>query len=518
MNRTLVIALLLAGCGRELSPADVKTVGVGLDPDEIGPEAEYFGGVVEYAWIDYAGGLLPLALTGLVSYDPVGPELNSFKAPYAMVYGVGFVMDQDMPAPDALLGTFAAPPKTAGTCQTVYEAFSFVNQLADVGNTLEFNSADGKTGISFERTPSVYPPDARDVFSYYFGLETWRPEPQLRWATGEDPTDPAAMTEQVLRRANFGFGQEMTFSFPGGAPPSSANVGSIPMPLASLGEDRTLTLPNRPEGVRLSWKGPQYDADGDLLAEEGEVATCLQYGLPDGSPATPADCLAAAADPSGAAQVYTGPWDTLEGVLFQWTPPAEDIGETVSVTVRFLAPVDRENEYLLEGVVYGDPSGASVVDDDGEYTPLSEVWAEAQSDGDIPADASIPEGRRPALTCEEDEDVSWVFDDAYVQADGSLIPSLQGDPSTALVEVTCTLPEQAGDELAEFLLTEEHLADALAYARLHGSEGAVFYFTRSSSAAIQTPPVRDAYGKRRDISPLLVVSRAVQLGRFWYEM
>ena len=71
---------------------------------------------------------------------------------------------------------------------------------------------------------------------------------------------------------------------------------------------------------------------------------------------------------------------------------------------------------------------------------------------------------------------------------------------------------------AEFLLTEDMLADALAYATARDGGGAIFYFSRSSSAAIATPAARDDYGKRRDISPVLVVSRAVQLGRFWYDL
>ena len=47
--------------------------------------------------------------------------------------------------------------------------------------------------------------------------------------------------------------------------------------------------------------------------------------------------------------------------------------------------------------------------------------------------------------------------------------------------------------------------------------GALFYFNRSTRTAVKTPPVRDAYGQRRDIQPILVVSNAVQIGRMWIE-
>lgn len=517
MHRDLLLVLLLAGCGRELSPSDIKEVGVGLNPDEIGPEADLYGGVVEYDWVNFAGGQLPLALTGLVSYDPVGPSLNQFAPPYALIYGVGFVMDQDLPAPDALLGTFAAPPKTVGTCQTVYEPSSFINGLADVGNTLDFKSDDGSSGVSFNRTPEVYPPDARDVFSYYFGIETWRPTAQTRWALGTDSHDPTTMTSEVIRPGNFDFGKTMTMSFAGGAPPPTAVVGSIPMPLATNGSDHTITLPNQPQGVYLSWSGPRYDQDGLTSGDPGENSTCLNYIKPATTPAGPDDCLTQ--ETQGAPQMYTGPWDTDGGVLFKWKPPEQDANETVSITVRFLGKVDRQSEYLLEGL-HGDEvdgADASVYDADTEtWSSLADTWSALQADGTIPSSAALPRGRTPALTCDQDDDVTWAFDDAYLQADGSYVPSLQGDPSTTLVEVTCTVPETAGDSEGEFLLTEDQLSDAMAYAQLHGGEGAIFYFTRSTSAAITTPPVRDSHGKRRDIEPVLVVSRAVELGRFWY--
>jgi hypothetical protein len=325
------------------------------------------------------------------------------------------------------------------------------------------------------------------------------------------------MTSEVIRTGNFDFGQEMTMSFAGGAPPPTATVGSIPMPLASLGADRSITLPNRPEGVFLSWKGPRYDQYGLTAGDAGDYTSCLQYATPTTAPSGPDDCLTVAT--SGSPQMYTGPWDTDGGVLFKWKPPEEDAGETVSITVRFLGKVDRDNEYLLEGLHGGEQDGAdaSVYDPDSEtWSSLADTWSSLQASGDIPASAQIPKGRTPALSCDADDDVSWAFDDAYLQADGSYIPSLQGDPSSTLVEVTCTVPEQAGAADAEFLLTESQLSEAMAYAQVHGGEGAIFYFTRSTSAAIPTPPVRDSHGKRRDIEPVLVVSRAVELGRFWY--
>jgi hypothetical protein len=61
------------------------------------------------------------------------------------------------------------------------------------------------------------------------------------------------------------------------------------------------------------------------------------------------------------------------------------------------------------------------------------------------------------------------------------------------------------------------VADALTYARAHGSEGVVFYFGRSNEAEVEIPDAMDNYGNRKSISPIKVASRAIDIGRFWYE-
>ncbi|MDP6934457.1 MAG: hypothetical protein QGG40_16145, partial [Myxococcota bacterium] len=259
----MVSALTLVACGRETAPADVKMAGVGLNPEEIASAPTPHGGFVEYDWLDFAGANLPLASLGLTAFDPAGPGLSLFNPPYAMVYGLGFLFGEDMDSPDALLGTFAAPPEIEGTCQTVYEPTSYLSSIVDAGGAIDFASVSDDSSFQMGRYPEIYPPDPQDVFSYYFGLETWRVKAQTRWALGaEAGDDPAQMVTEVVQESNFVHGGEVEMSFPGGIPPLEANVGSIPVPLSAAQESVSLTLPTRTAGLMLEWDGPTYDEWG----------------------------------------------------------------------------------------------------------------------------------------------------------------------------------------------------------------------------------------------------------------
>ena len=61
MNRTVFLSLLVlaTGCGRDAADADVKSVSVGLNPEEIGPSPTPYGGVVEYNHVNFGGAGLP---------------------------------------------------------------------------------------------------------------------------------------------------------------------------------------------------------------------------------------------------------------------------------------------------------------------------------------------------------------------------------------------------------------------------------------------------------------------------
>jgi hypothetical protein len=544
------LTLLALGCGMPATESDVKMAGVGLDPDEIGAYPEPHGGLIEYSLIDFAGAQLPLGLVGLVSYDQVGPDVG-FEPPYKMVMGSAYIFQDDIQAPHAALGTLAIPPAAAGVCQTRFEPRASLSNLADVGHKITFTNKGEDGGVTIGRRPFVYPTDMRNVFVYYSELDFWKPEARYRQVQMNETNDePGDMKRQVFRQANFPEGQLVEVDFPGGVPPMEGTMGSIPLPLSSVNGSRSLVLPNSPSSVRIGWNGPRFDRFGRTIESSGaaesggdtgeevvasapeENSTCLQYLPHTDGPASSADCIDLAETPRSTeeydalgldfasrelnGQMYTGPWDTDDQQLvFEWAPGPESTGEVVTLSVRFLGPVDRQNENMVKGMVTGSKAASGA----------QSAWDEAIASGDVPSGTSLPDGRREVLSCDEpyemgspavlrdeEKEIEWPLDPSFTYEDDSFVPSLHGDPGHNLAEVTCRLDDQAG----RFVLTQDMVDKAMDYAALHGSGGAVFFFSRSTETEVQGPPVRDRYGKRHDTSPIKVVSHAMQVGRFWY--
>lgn len=505
--RSLLLLSLLAGvvsCAPDYEDAPVKLAGVGYDPDEIGPSPTPYGGVVEYSWVNFAGGGLSLSLMGLSGFDEVGPSFAGFAPPYAAVFGFSYVFDHKLASADSLAGVSSVPPEVEDTCYTTFDASGPLGSFktVDVGSWMEFvtTDEDGTGGLRLDRTPSEYPANPQDAFVYYIGLDYWTPAAQygLFPATGRDADDPASMTQKVVRRANFPFGQEVEYRFPGGLQETEVPVASLPRPSSAVGNTK-YTLPQAPGGVILEWDGPVYDRYGGVAeGGEGPTSTCLTFVAPGTTPEDPTACgettVVSATEAIG--QIYTGPWDAAdEKVTFRWaTGEEDDVDDFVSIAVRFLGPVDRSDPDFMENVVMVEPTA------DAE-----QAWSRSTT---IPNSMDIPDGRRAPTACEPGE---WVFDDAYETATGELAPALRGNPLHNLAEVTCRLKDDG-----EFDLTMAQLQDAMDYARSHGGEGAIFYFARSTEVEAAVPPAKDQYDQKLDISPIKLTSRAIDIGRFWY--
>ena len=104
------------------------------------------------------------------------------------------------------------------------------------------------------------------------------------------------------------------------------------------------------------------------------------------------------------------------------------------------------------------------------------AWTQAIAGGSIPEGVECPEtGYRPAMPCDTNNEIEYRFDDMLRKGDG-YISSLQGDPTKALVEVTCRVDDAQG----QFAITKELLADAMQYAKQHNAKGAVFYINASN--------------------------------------
>ena len=398
-------------------------------------------------------------------------------------------------------------------------------------------------------------------------IDAWRAESATRPIQLDlSDNDPTEMVQVSHQMANFPEGERVEFDFPGGVPPLELNMGSIPVPLRASGADRSLILPTSPLGARLTWDGPRYDRNGqqisdghpeyeinmyaseqeanaeveDAVRTESGYSSCLQY-LPHGTmPSSVEDCLELQAAPTKPAdflalgldfadrnlngQMYTGPWDTTDQeVLFEWVPGASSGNDLVTLTVRFLGPVDREDDNMVEATVAGTPIPQDFESNGGPAWAegVSETWEAAIADGLVPEGTPVPAPDRAAMACDDDvtgathgagKNIQWEFERQYTFEDDSFVPSLHGDPSHNLAEVTCRLDDSSG----QFVLTQDILEKAMDYAALHGAEGAVFYLTRSTETEIQGPPVRDRFGKRHDTSPVKVVARSMQIGRFWF--
>lgn len=485
----VLLALAAVGCGREVSDVGVKMVGVGYDPDEIGPAPMPYGGIIEYNWVDFAGAGLSLAFTGLVSFESV-PSVPTYRPPYALVGSTAIFYDQ-LVYGAANAGVVLEAPQVADSCYTTIEPtgpMGFADTV-DVGSWLKFVNSDGSAGFSVDRMPADYPPDPQDVYVYYSSIASWRTKPIIGYEPGTGETYES-MQPRTLVPANYPHGDQMVMQFPGSVAPQYAPVSSIPFPSSKAGE-QPFSLPHRQEGVRMTWKGPRYDRYGIRTAEEGDQSTCLTYYWPEGT--APGDLATCAAGPeievsrtALAGQIYTGPWEAEDQqVRFEWAVPEGAEEEVVTLSVRFLGPMDLEKD---------------------QYLRLYMVNYENADD--------LGNGRE-ALPCEgKSEEVpgDWALPaDYYVDDEGTVGPELRGDPFHTVAEVTCRLTDDG-----DFTLNRTMLEDALAAATSRGAEGAVFFFNRSTQKAVELPAAKDYYDHQKNNSPILLRANSVEIGRFWY--
>ncbi len=496
---TATIALLLA-CGRDTNQAEVKLVGVGYHPDEVGPSPTPYGGVVEYDHVDFAAAGLPLSLMGLGGTDPAGPGLNNFAPPYEGIFGFSYIFDTKLPAGDTLANVGSAPPEVEGTCYTAFEPSGPIGSFTtvDVGDHMEFATgteglkADGAAGLRMERLPADYPPDAQDMFVYYIGFEYYKPfEMTHKVPSDADPDNPGAMVDATYRKMNYPFGEEVQFRYPGGFARFDQAISSMPRPSHSV-DPNAIRLPAPLGAVMLDWTGPRYDLNGEVLLDNGDrINRCFEFyeGREDDPNRTREDCETPEPLPSTASdyndfegQVYTGPWDTADGVTFTWDTE-DDAGEPLEgdqivLSVRWMAPVDTE-----------DPQFAHRVHDDGG----------------------------PAQVCDDERDLEFEFDEARYTTDGETLNSeLRGDPFSQMATVTCLLPATAGT----FTLTQDHLQGALDHVALQpdGAGGVVFFFSRGNEMdANNVPSVKDQFSQQHFIDPIKLTARAIRIGRFWWD-
>ena len=112
-------------------------------------------------------------------------------------------------------------------------------------------------------------------------------------------------------------------------------------------------------------------------------------------------------------QMYTAPWETTDGVTVSWMPSASSIGETFSISVRFLGQVDETGRGFVDEVVRVKKN-----------SQVESSWNSNVGAGLIPDSECPEEGFRAALPC--DDNVEFEFNEALRKGDG-YVASLQGD-------------------------------------------------------------------------------------------
>lgn len=521
---TIFTILALLACGRNSNDVPVRMVGVGNNPEEIGPSPTALGGVVSYDHVELAGGGLALAHMGLGSFAEVGPGTIGFAPPYSAVVGFSYLFDNKLPAASTLSFTIPVAPSTEDSCYTTFSPEGPIGSFTtlDVGDYIEFAAQDGSGRFRLARNPADYPADTSNVFIYYSSVEDFAPTPRTHLAPDPaDPTNPAAMKPVVWREANFPFGAMADIGFPGGVSRFDQNVGSIPRPSRSIEGQQQIQLPDALGGVLIEWNGKKYDARGRVIADEGAQTTCMEfYGGGRAAPPTdptacetpptyPRDAEASPADDDGRCvdsfgyvtfdeddrgscegttydafpgQVYPGPWATTDGkVTYKWN--AKDHGDMVTLAFRFMAPINANDANFRVPLMPVDPS-----------QPLG--------DGN----------QRAAGACEQD-DAEYVLDPTLFDEDGKPLAPIQGDPFDKSIEVVCLLKDDG-----EFTIDNAIFADAMAYAQQHEIGGVTMFFGRGTTVEMDVPLAKDQRDQARDISPVRVSTNTARIGRLTWNV
>jgi hypothetical protein len=498
MNRIAIASFLgvlaLAGCGRDVAPADVKLLNVGSDPDDIGPAPTPYGGIVEYNHVDIAGGALPLGVMGLSGYTEIGPDLIGIAPPYEAVFALSYLFDQKLRGATNLALVIPPPPTAAGSCYTQFSPggpFDSGFNTVDVGDYVDFRTADGTRTVRLDRSPRDYPPEASRLSVFYQAVEAYSPTARTHLIPAPNGSpDPEAMVEVPYRFANFPFGEQVQLFFPGGFTTFDKPVASIPIPSSAI-DPTLLTLPEPLGGIQIQWEGTKYRFDNnesEWFTETGPQNVCFEFtdrtrwGDPAEGPTVPSDCTSLTPYPRPAiffrtyrGQMYTGPWEADDGrIQFTWEPDQSE--DDLTFAVKFLAPVDPTGDNFVYRAV--DRNG------DGQY--------------------------RPAQVCEDGE---YIFDEArFGDGDGGTSVALQGNPSEVLAQVVCKLENDG-----EFTLDQSMLEEAMRYAVDRGGDGAIFMMGRSRTVEASIPPVKDPFDQFHDVNPVVVSARTVRIGRFFWD-
>lgn len=307
----LVSALAMLGCIRPSDRYDVGIVGDGVSIDDVQPAPSEMGGAIEYARVRFWGHNLGAGLTGPFGDQPRadGTEIVTGQALF------GYPRDPAFDRASAILspGPRVGPNEDGCFVRVDTGLAPAVSEYVDVGDAVSFVFADG-AHIDLPRDPARFPEPAGDA-----------------WFVGYGGAQDPVVRDHALLPDTWRSGAVAKVTFPGGLPPETATVGSIPTPPGA----GVVTFPAALEdpaigGVGLRAPHHGYDESGVWVGEDAE-------------------------DPVR----YPGPW--TEPLELTWTP--SESGEPLTVVVRILG-YGAEADCLC-----GEDCGAGFTCDQGVCAP-----------------------------------------------------------------------------------------------------------------------------------------------------
>ncbi|MFT7520183.1 MAG: hypothetical protein ACI9MC_002328 [Kiritimatiellia bacterium] len=314
-----VVSLTLVGCGRATGSYDVQIYGDGTSLDEVLPPAEPMVGAVEYARLRLWGINLGLGLAGAPGDQPRADGQSVVVGSASFAYPADGSFDRG----SALI---SVGPVLMDRCLTrlTGRVGPGSGEYVDVGDHVALVAEDGLQ-IRLERDPAVYPRPAGEAWFVGYG-----------GALGPDLQGHELLPDTWRSSSSF------TVSFPGGIPPETSMLGSVPTP----SNDIALRLPTSIEG----------------LAVDGAVVRAPVH-----------------TDEADDDVRFSAPWS--DPVELTWTPASPPEPLTVSVRVVALgeeAPCGCDADC---GSGFTCDEGACVGDDGASWNQVGEVVCTLTDDG-----------------------------------------------------------------------------------------------------------------------------------------
>jgi hypothetical protein len=339
------LVILATGCVRPSDSYEVALYGDGTPIDDILPEPEPMGGVIEYARLRIWGSNLGLGLVGPYSDQPRadGTSLVTGAAMFGYPADRAFDRNSTILSP----GPPAGPNEDACIVRFDLGLSPGVSEYVDVGDRVAFTAADG-TEIPLHRDPPRFPDPAGAA-----------------WYVGYGGLLGAVIQDHALLPDTWRNSQTMSVGFPGGFPPETSTVGAIPMPL-------TTATVRFPEEV------------ADLLIDDTPLRP-PHHGYNDAGVWVGDD----AEDPVR----FKGPWRSP--LSLAWTPG--ESGESLTVVVRILGIGGEGDCSCAEDCGAGfscDNWGTCVPDEGSGWVSLGEVACTVADDGEF---SLTPEHMAPLL-------------------------------------------------------------------------------------------------------------------------